>query len=137
MRRENTFIISIYKRWTPWEYRTNNWSRICYGDGLISIRWKSQSINMRHSRSRKIPSNNSSVYNVLYHTKYIFRHYRGSLGALVVYDVTNKKTFDNVLKWIEELKNNTDPDVVIFLVGNKVDEVLKRPDKRKVTYQEA
>lgn len=43
----------------------------------------------------------------------------------------------NVLKWIEELKNNTDPDVVIFLVGNKLDKVEKRPMSRRVKIEQA
>lgn len=39
----------------------------------------------------------------------------------MVYDITNEKTFNNILKWISDLKENTDPEVVIFLVGNKLD----------------
>ena len=49
------------------------------------------------------------------------RHYRKSVGALVLYDITKRKTFENLDKWIKELKENADPDVIVMLVGNKVD----------------
>ena len=39
----------------------------------------------------------------------------------MVYDVTKKDTFFHVKKWLEELKDHAEPDIVIVLVGNKVD----------------
>merc|ERR1712151_387145 len=48
-------------------------------------------------------------------------HYRRAVGALLVYDVTKQATFQNCLKWMEELRQNAEPDIVIMLVGNKVD----------------
>jgi Rab family protein len=59
-------------------------------------------------------------------------HYRKALGALVVYDVTKEKTFDSVQRWIEELKYHAEPEIVIILVGNKVDLVENNPSLRKV-----
>lgn len=63
-------------------------------------------------------------------------HYRRSAGAILVYDVTKKKTFLNVSKWLEEIKQNADKDIVIMLVGNKVDLVEQNESKRKVTYEQ-
>jgi small GTP-binding protein len=60
-------------------------------------------------------------------------HYRKALGALVVYDVTKEKTFDSVTRWVEELKYHAEPDIVIVLVGNKVDLVQKNPNLRRVS----
>jgi Rab family protein len=64
-------------------------------------------------------------------------HYRKALGALVVYDVTKEKTFDNVIRWVEELKYHAEPDIVIVLVGNKVDLVERNPSLRKVSKEYA
>ncbi|CAI9273158.1 unnamed protein product [Lactuca saligna] len=48
-------------------------------------------------------------------------YYRGALGAMLVYDITRNETFENVRKWLQELKEFGDPDMVIVLVGNKSD----------------
>ena len=47
-----------------------------------------------------------------------FRHYRRSLGALLVYDVTKEETFINAKRWMEELRASAEPKCVIYLVGN-------------------
>ncbi len=59
-------------------------------------------------------------------------YYKGSKGAFVVYDISRKSTFDNVDKWIDELKNHGSEDVFIMLVGNKSD--LK--DKREISEED-
>nr|CAD1834314.1 unnamed protein product [Ananas comosus var. bracteatus] len=46
-------------------------------------------------------------------------YYRGAVGALVVYDVTRHITFENVERWLKELRDHTDANIVIMLVGNK------------------
>ncbi|XP_035835214.1 ras-related protein RABA2a [Helianthus annuus] len=48
-------------------------------------------------------------------------YYRGALGALLVYDVTKPTTFDNVSRWLKELRDHADSDIVIMLIGNKTD----------------
>ena len=48
-------------------------------------------------------------------------HYRKAVGAILVYDITNLESFNNVQKWAIELKSLAEPDVVIILVGNKAD----------------
>ncbi|KAL3821399.1 hypothetical protein ACJIZ3_007304 [Penstemon smallii] len=48
-------------------------------------------------------------------------YYRGAVGALLVYDVTRRPTFENVLRWLKELRDHTDPNIVIMLIGNKAD----------------
>jgi len=64
-------------------------------------------------------------------------HYRRAVGALLVYDVTKQSTFQNCVKWMEELRQNGEPDIVILLVGNKVDLVEKDPSSRQVYYDAA
>lgn len=48
-------------------------------------------------------------------------YYRGAAGALVVYDITNSDSYENVSKWLKEMRENADSNIVIALVGNKSD----------------
>lgn len=48
-------------------------------------------------------------------------YYRGAVGALLVYDVTQPLTFEHVATWVKELRDRGDPGTVILLVGNKSD----------------
>lgn len=48
-------------------------------------------------------------------------YYRGASGAVVVYDITRIGTFENIDKWMKELKNYSDENIVTILVGNKCD----------------
>jgi len=51
---------------------------------------------------------------------------RDSSVAVVVYDVSNRATFLNTARWIEEVRTERGSDVIIVLVGNKTDHVEKR-----------
>ena len=51
---------------------------------------------------------------------------------MLVYDITRKDTFNNVKKWLNELKENASKDIIIILIGNKVD----LEEKREVTKDE-
>ncbi|XP_043696143.1 ras-related protein RABA6b-like [Telopea speciosissima] len=62
-------------------------------------------------------------------------YYRGALGALLVYDITQRISFNNLEKWLREIREYGDSDMVIVLVGNKTDlgharEVSKEEGKR-------
>ncbi|CAI5706390.1 hypothetical protein KXD40_006387 [Peronospora effusa] len=48
-------------------------------------------------------------------------YYRGAVGALLVYDITKHGTFENVERWLKELRDHADINTVIMLVGNKSD----------------
>lgn len=48
-------------------------------------------------------------------------YYRGAVGALVVYDLTKRQTFENVQRWLRELRDHADSNIVIMLAGNKSD----------------
>jgi len=63
-------------------------------------------------------------------------HYKKALGALLVYDMTRRSTFDNCVKWFTELKNYTDKECVLCIVGNKLDIAQKNPKLREVTRDE-
>ncbi|KAL7749911.1 Rab GTPase ypt31 [Sorochytrium milnesiophthora] len=48
-------------------------------------------------------------------------YYRGAVGALLVYDIAKHVTYDNVNRWLKELRDHADTNIVIMLVGNKSD----------------
>ncbi|XP_076914107.1 ras-related protein Rab2BV-like [Bidens hawaiensis] len=48
-------------------------------------------------------------------------YYRGAVGALLVYDITKSQTFDNVQRWLRELRDHADSNIVIMMAGNKSD----------------
>ncbi|KAJ2916464.1 hypothetical protein MD484_g3954, partial [Candolleomyces efflorescens] len=48
-------------------------------------------------------------------------YYRGANAALLLYDITNSSTFEDVRGWLEELKKNCAPDLLIYIVGSKAD----------------
>ncbi|KAI1400456.1 GTP-binding protein rab2 [Hypoxylon fuscum] len=67
-------------------------------------------------------------------------YFRGASGALLVFDITRKATFQHVTDWLNDLRAIADPDIVVILVGNKLDQAQAEVDghnKREVTHQEA
>ena len=57
--------------------------------------------------------------------------YRNTSLAIIVYDVNNKKSFENLDTWLRDLRQHTEPEIPIFIVGNKSDL------ERNVTTEEA
>lgn len=54
-------------------------------------------------------------------------YYRGSYGAVIVYDITQKNSLDNAINtWLKTLKKSTEPGMPIMLLGNKTDLSSKR-----------
>ena len=54
-------------------------------------------------------------------------YYRDAVGAIVVYDITKEETYNNVVRWVKDVRNNTNNrDIAIMLVGNKCDRVKER-----------
>ena len=55
--------------------------------------------------------------------------YRSASLAIIVYSIENEASFNNIEKWLNDIKTQSNPDVKIFLIGNKAD----LEDKRKIT----
>lgn len=49
------------------------------------------------------------------------QYYLGTQGIIMVFDITNQESFDNLPKWFDEFKTNLHPDLKIFVLGNKDD----------------
>lgn len=58
-------------------------------------------------------------------------YYRGATGALLVYDISRRDTFDHLAQWLEEARENANPNMVIMLIGNKSD-----LGRREVAFEE-
>ena len=61
-------------------------------------------------------------------------YYRGAQAAILCYDVTSKKSFDDMGVWLKELKDNCG-DIIIHVVGTKADVAAEEPEKREVPFE--
>ena len=59
-------------------------------------------------------------------------YYKGAKGSLLVYDITNPKTFENLDKWLSDLKGNAEEKISVVLIGNKSD----LEEERQVSIEE-
>ncbi|KAG9038501.1 hypothetical protein FS842_003269, partial [Serendipita sp. 407] len=55
-------------------------------------------------------------------------YYRGAAGALLVYDVTNRASFEHAEDWLKDVREHADPNLTCILVANKVDLVSDEGD---------
>ena len=51
---------------------------------------------------------------------------RGAMGIMLVYDITNSKSFDNIAKWLRNIQEHANEDVEKMILGNKCDMEDKR-----------
>ena len=55
-------------------------------------------------------------------------YYRGAKSGLIVYDLTSKASFERAKEWVNELKLSGSPNMIVALVGNKLDIVEGQPE---------
>ncbi|KAL0398923.1 UNVERIFIED_CONTAM: Subtilisin-like protease SBT5.4 [Sesamum radiatum] len=53
-------------------------------------------------------------------------YYRGAAGALLVYDITRRETFNHLASWLEDARQHANPNMTIMLIGNKCDLAHRR-----------
>ncbi len=68
---------------------------------------------MGHSRPRAVPHHHHLIL-------------QGAMGIMLVYDITQEKTFDNIAKWLRNIQEHANEDVEKMLLGNKCDMEDKR-----------
>lgn len=69
---------------------------------------------------------------------YFFRavtqtYYRDAVGALLVFDITNRSSFNALQNWLRDARSRANPNIVVLLIGNKKD----LESERDVTFLEA
>ena len=60
-------------------------------------------------------------------------YYKGSHGIILIYDITNPITFENITHWVSQVREEASKNVVIYLIGNKID---LEDEQRKVSTEE-
>jgi len=60
-------------------------------------------------------------------------YFRGSIGCLLVFDITNRDSFNSIIEWLNNVKKNSNEYIVFILIGNKSDMI----NQRQVNYDEA
>ncbi|XP_063146684.1 ras-related protein Rab-8A [Candoia aspera] len=58
-------------------------------------------------------------------------YYRGAMGIMLVYDITNEKSFENIQNWVRNIEEHASPDVEKMILGNKCDMNYKRQVSRE------
>lgn len=58
-------------------------------------------------------------------------YYRGAAGALLVYDITRRETFNHLTTWLDDARQNSNHSMSIMLIGNKIDLEAKRAVSRE------
>ncbi|XP_025936729.1 uncharacterized protein LOC112973273 isoform X2 [Apteryx rowi] len=58
-------------------------------------------------------------------------YYRGAMGIILVYDITDEKSFENIQNWMKSIKENASAGVERLLIGNKCDMESKRKVQRE------
>ena len=100
----------------------------------IAIEFTTKIIKMRNGDKIKM-----QIWDTAGQEKYksiTSHHYKKAVGALLVYDVTRRISFDDCIKWYTELKNYTDKECIICIIGNKIDIVQKNQNLREVSKEE-
>ena len=100
--------------------------------GLPEPRQKEPEIEQKHMKLSLWDTAGQETY------KSVTRSYfRGASGALLVFDISRRPTFEHVTDWLNDLRQIAEPDIVVVLVGNKSDLATGDENKREVTKQEA
>ena len=63
-------------------------------------------------------------------------HYRKCLGAILIYDLTSRSSFENIVNWLKDVKELAEKNCIIMLVGNKLDLAESFSNKREVSKEE-
>ena len=82
--------------------------------------------NLNHGLDRPEPRFSHVPYVSKNHLPLRYRavtsaYYRGAAGAMLVYDMTKRLSFDHMVRWLEELRGHADNNIIIMLIGNKCD----------------
>ncbi|KAF2262625.1 GTP-binding protein yptV5 [Lojkania enalia] len=62
-------------------------------------------------------------------------YYRGANAGVLCYDITDPQSFEEMGRWMKELKQNLGDDIILHVVGTKSDMVAEDPSKRKVPFE--
>ena len=58
-------------------------------------------------------------------------YFKGAKGAFIVYDITNKSSFESVDRWLNDLRVSADKNLTVIIIGNKCDLEQQRDVKKE------
>jgi len=114
---------SLLKRFTDDEFSTNHLV-------TIGVDFKTKDVEVLHGKIAKLQLWDTAGQD-LYRTL-VASYYRGSDGLIVVYDITDRDSFEQVPYWLGEAGRYASPDVSRMLIGNKADKEQDRAVDRRV-----
>ena len=125
---------SIFRKLSTGEFSESNIS-------TIGIEKKTFYVNIENNKKEK-KSTNVALFDTAGEEKFrsiTKSYYKSSDGILLIYDITNKETFQCISNWIESIKESIggDSKYIIFLIGNKLDLINEDGYERQVTEKEA
>lgn len=154
---KNDIIVNQAPRYNKWENHTHMYKIVLVGDAgvgkthiinryvkgqlphaiipTIGIEFATKTVTLRDGGMIK-----TQIWDTAGQEKYrsiTSAHYRKAVGAFLVYDITKEKSFESVQRWLQEIRLHADRDIVLMLVGNKLDLANNSPSQRRVTTQEA
>lgn len=101
-------------------------NRLSYRFGTRQARRPSGAQTLSNYTSNYV---NASLYSI---DRSITRsYYRGAAGALLVYDITRRETFNHLTTWLEDARQHSNSNMVIMLIGNKSDLDSRREVKKE------
>ncbi|KAL0396545.1 UNVERIFIED_CONTAM: Ras-related protein Rab11D [Sesamum calycinum] len=89
----------------------------------IGVEFQTRTLVIQHKSVKAqiwTPLGKRAIPHILYRAV-TSAYYRGAVGAMLVYDITKRPTFDHIPRWLDELRAHADKNIVIILIGNKTD----------------
>mgnify|MGYP002862752610 CR=1 FL=1 len=129
---------SIFRKLSTGEFHEKNIS-------TIGIEKKSLDVSIEIDKDGKTEKKtfNISFFDTAGQEKFravTLSYYKETDGILLLYDITDRKSFDNVSKWVDSIKEaieGNESKYAIILIGNKLDLVEEEKKERQVTEEEA
>ena len=129
---------SIFKKLSTGEFHDKNIATIGIEKKTIDV-----NIEIDKDGQKQKKAFNISLFDTAGQEKFrsvTFSYYKETDGILLLYDITDRKSFDNVSLWIDSIKEaieGNESKYAVILIGNKLDLVEEENKERKVTEEEA
>jgi len=97
---------------------------ICNSKTTVGVEFASKTVQMDNNKLVK-----AQIWDTAGQERYRLvasSYYRRAVGALLVFDVTDRKSFDHAAKWLREVEEIAEEGCLVMLVGNKIDLTEKR-----------
>lgn len=101
----------------------------------IAVEFATTVYTMRDGTSAKV-----EVWDTAGHEKYkeiVCVHLRDADGIVLVFDLRNQKSYDEMAHWLAKIAKECQPQVLLMMLGNKLDLIEDNPTCRKIPYQTA